>query len=365
MDLLIVIILTIYLIFFLYLYLYLFKKNKIKHHKSNAISISVLIAIRNESINIPRIFNQLNNQKYSGFEIVMVDDHSEDNTIEIVESKKKPYLKLYSLPENIKGKKNAILYGLRQCSGEWVVLTDADTEFSHNWLETLNSHMQQADILIAPVLIRKNIALNFLNIFETIDVVAMQLLSYATVKAGMPFLASGANMAIKKDLAIELYSRINTNICSGDDVFLLHEYLKMNNNVMFITHSEAFVYVRPQISWKDFLKQRIRWASKVKYYRNFSAIFFSWLIFLVHFLPIIYVILSFIFDFKLMLLLIMLLAKFIIDFIFILRGFRLFQYTVKMLWYFPIVWFIYFIYISFVPIIALFSKVNWKNRKWR
>lgn len=324
--------------------------------------VTILIPVRNEQQNVPRLIENLKKLDYCCFEVIVVDDHSEDETAKLLLDANLPFLRVLHLLDNLRGKKNAIKYGLTYCKGSWIVFSDADVDFSTNWIKTLSSFFNRADFILAPVLTKKSSKASFLNYFETIDVLAMQAITCAATNAKYPFLASAANMAVRKDVAIDLYQQIDTSIPSGDDVFLLHEYLKGSNRVCFVTNEDARVFVPSSTSWYSFFKQRLRWVSKAKYYRNANALFFSWLIFLAHILPIFAFIEVLFFDANIFLFLSILLTKFLIDTAFVVKSLRIFKLSAKLLLVFPLVCFFYFFYISFVPVLSLFVSVKWKNR---
>ncbi|MEI9943927.1 MAG: glycosyltransferase [Chitinophagaceae bacterium] len=104
--------------------------NFIPGNGRSSIKISVIIPARNEEENIGKLLNALNEQTYpkESFEIIVVDDHSEDGTTNIVSTF--PRVKLISLKDdNINSyKKKAIETGIAAATGELIVTTDADCE---------------------------------------------------------------------------------------------------------------------------------------------------------------------------------------------------------------------------------------------
>src|SRR5687768_10577527 len=101
-----------------------------------SIYISIIIPARNEEENIGELLKVLQQQTYPKnlFEIIVVNDHSTDNTTEVV--KQFPGIKLVELKdETINSyKKKAIETGIAAASGELIVTTDADCIPSPSWL---------------------------------------------------------------------------------------------------------------------------------------------------------------------------------------------------------------------------------------
>ncbi len=97
--------------------------------------VSVLVAARNEEKNIARCLKYLLEQDYPDFEIIAIDDRSEDGTGEIVDKlaeehkDKLKVIHIENLPENWLGKPNAMYEGAKYAQGEYLLFTDADCFF--------------------------------------------------------------------------------------------------------------------------------------------------------------------------------------------------------------------------------------------
>ena len=95
--------------------------------------ITVIIPARNEEENIASCLDSICNQSYPSnlFEVLVVDDHSTDNTAAIVKSYERKNVKLISLKDFVQDalnsyKKKAIEIAIAQSTGELIVCTDAD-----------------------------------------------------------------------------------------------------------------------------------------------------------------------------------------------------------------------------------------------
>ncbi|MDX2226533.1 MAG: glycosyltransferase [Verrucomicrobiae bacterium] len=98
----------------------------------NAPMISVCIPARNEALRIGNLLRSLSRQDYPNFEVVILNDHSEDDTEKVIESYRGdlPRLKVIrgqSLPAGWVGKCWACHQAGRQAEGEYLLFTDADT----------------------------------------------------------------------------------------------------------------------------------------------------------------------------------------------------------------------------------------------
>jgi glycosyltransferase involved in cell wall biosynthesis len=95
--------------------------------------VSIIIPARNEKKNIGRCLSSIINQTYKNYEIVVVDDESEDNTAGEVEEIQRKYggiklLRTGGLPVGWTGKNYALHLGIKEAIGDWLLFLDADTE---------------------------------------------------------------------------------------------------------------------------------------------------------------------------------------------------------------------------------------------
>src|SRR6267154_2498298 len=112
--------------------------------------ISVIIPIRNERRNMEALVHGLSSQSYPSvnFEVIIVDDHSSDNTIENCRGRLQN-LTILSLAENENGKKAALTHGINFAKGDIIATTDADCLLSPEWLTTINAAFQEEHIAMA------------------------------------------------------------------------------------------------------------------------------------------------------------------------------------------------------------------------
>ncbi len=326
--------------------------------------ISILVAVRNEEKNISQFIDQLLNQTYKFFEIIFIDDHSTDNTLGILKETHDSKLFIFSLPEDKHGKKEALKYGLNFVTGDWVVFTDADVHIKEDWLTSYLAHTKNKALVLAPVFIKtgKN---NLFQLFQQLDFAAMQYITIASVFARKTFMCNGANMALDKKTARQIYANLNTVIPSGDDVFVLHEHLRNKGRVRLNLCPSSVAYIEPHKTLSEFINQRLRWASKAKYYKNSMAVFVSLIIFLSNFYMLTLFVSAFFFHSFWPALLLFIFVKLIIEFPLFYAGNKIIPLNRNWFLFFPLISFIYFLYISTVGISSLFLPVNWKNRKWK
>ena len=242
--------------------------------------VSIIVAFRNEESNLNILIKGLLNQNYKGnFEIVLVNDHSDDNYLKEITKFSDNPIHLFNLPDTLKGKKNAIRYAVSKAKGEILAFTDADCEVNENWLSIMLAEMEYVHykMICGPVEFLKTKSI-FSSLFQ-LEFLSLTGSGAAGFFINRAFMCNGANYAVYKDVMLEALEHVNDKYSSGDDVFLLH-YLSKKQKVGFIKSYDAIIATRAPHSITEFFNQRIRWASKTSGYRNPFAVFIALICFL-------------------------------------------------------------------------------------
>ena len=260
--------------------------------------LSIIIPARNEEKNIRACLESVINQTYPSelFEIIVVDDHSEDATASIVSQFAKSGVKLISLRDEIANegttiayKKKAIETGIKYARGILIITTDADCIVPNDWLLTIaHFHFLKKPVFIAaPVKIQPTKTLS--SLFQSMDFAVLQGITAASVYKGFHNMCNGANLAYEKSAFIEVrgFEGIN-HIASGDDMLLMHKIAKKYpGKIAYLKADTAIVETEPASSWKAFVRQRIRWASKADKYKDGKMIAVLVMVYLLNFLMLI------------------------------------------------------------------------------
>ena len=347
--------------------LYNLKEKFYSFNKKNITKVSVLIAARNEEKNIEKLLQTIYNQTFPKelYEFIIVDDHSEDDTrIKVnnfINNHKDINIRL--LEATSEGKKKAISQALHNAENELIMVTDADCELNSKWIETVVEFYQdkKCKMILAPVLLSP--ANNLFEKMQVLEHLSLIASTAGSANIGFPVMCNGANMAYERISALEVEKlRHDFNIQSGDDMFLLEQFVKKygSKNVKFLQNKSAIVKTKACKNIKEFIRQRRRWVSKSKSYTN-SKIILTALVVLFFNLSIVSLFLSAFFIPALWSLYILLtLLKFFIDFP-ILKNITNFMNQGKILkWTLPLE-FIYPFYAVFTAISGLLLKVNWKR----
>lgn len=365
-------IIVIYILYFLLIFSFSFGWFKIKVFDEQIqnrkfLQISVIIPFRNEQNNIGNIISDLKllNYKKDYFEIIFVNDHSEDNSVFIIKEfiKNTKNAKLFELEEYI-GKKNALHLGIKNAKGKLIVTTDADCRIGQKWLNIINDFYVQtnARMIICPVLYHVNHKLFSFENFQALEFLSLSATTAGSIGINKALMCNGANLAFERDLFLEFSDPMNNKIQSGDDVFFLFNVKKKYpDKVKYLKNADVVVKTNASKNFNEFFNQRIRWASKVKYYNNFFVVYTGIITFLMSFFTI-FPLFAFSFDLiPFSFLFVPFLIKFIVDFPLLMSVSAFFSQKKLILLFIPLQFF-YVFYIIIISFFSLFYKFSWKER---
>ena len=268
----------------IFVYAYWFWRLRMKTfsgvEKTPQTKFSIVIPARNEEANIaPCLLSILdNNYPKNLFEIMVVDDESKDRTAAIVRqlSEKYPLLKLLNINDWTGGqpfnshKKKAIEFAVSRAANDWMITTDADCIVPKNWLASFDKYIRQTQkrFIAAPVAFTDNHS--FLGRFQCLDFLSLQGITIASVSAGMHNMCNGANLCYEKQLFLDVRGFAGIDQwASGDDMLLMDKVQRQFPDAVGYLYSQsAIVFTAPMPTWKAFIHQRIRWASKNAHYRD-------------------------------------------------------------------------------------------------
>ncbi|HHC78871.1 MAG TPA: glycosyltransferase [Flavobacteriia bacterium] len=254
--------------------------DKVEHFHLKTIrpktTFSVVIPFRDEAEQLPGLLDSLSKLNYPKglFEIVFVDDDSEDNSVKIIEK----YFDKLSIPFKVvknnrktnSPKKDAVETAVNQAHFDWILTTDADCTVAENWLLAFDTFIQQhKPALIAAPVTFKSVSSLFEK-FQLIDLWSLQGATIGGFGIKRPFLCNGANLCYKKQSFLAIHGfEGNEHIASGDDIFLLEKMaMHYPDKVHFLKIDKAIITTHAETTLKKLISQRIRWAAKATSYKN-------------------------------------------------------------------------------------------------
>ncbi len=237
--------------------------------------VSIIICARNEAENLQNHLPLFLEQDYPDFEVILVDDGSDDNTAEILDNLKVKFdnLRVSTIRKDskfLRGKKLAMTIGLKAAKNEIVLLSDADCyPSSKEWIKYMSRKFNKKKSIILGVGLyekRKGL-LNILIRFES-AFIAMQYISLTRI--GKPYMGVGRNLSYRKELFFKNKGfASHLKLQSGDDDLFINEVANAENSDIE-TQPLSFTYSVPETKWIDWIRQKRRHLTTAKMYKKSS-----------------------------------------------------------------------------------------------
>jgi cellulose synthase/poly-beta-1,6-N-acetylglucosamine synthase-like glycosyltransferase len=236
------------------------------------IPVSVIVCARDELENLKNLIPKLLKQAYTGFEIIIVDDRSEDGTYEFLleEKKKSGKLKVVRVdfvPDHVQPKKFAITLGIKAAENDLVILTDADCEpASIHWLKSMAGQFSEETkfVLGFSYYHRDKGLLNRFVRYETLQT-GIRYLSAAL--GGNPYMGVGRNLGYRKSFFLSVKGFHNDlKVVGGDDDLLINRYAN-RKNTRAVVSPDNLVYTWAKKKWKEYFVQKKRHLAAGKRYK--------------------------------------------------------------------------------------------------
>ncbi len=261
-----------YLIFYLRTGTYRFKKMT-----SSPEPVSVIICARNEATNLRNFLPSILEQEYYDYEVIVVNDCSDDDSEDILKKLSLEYdnLKVTTIHQESSmrhSKKMALFIGIKAARNDLLLLTDADCQpVSKDWIASFAaSFTRNTDFVLGyGGYLRKKGLLNKYIRYDSMFI-AMQYAGMAL--AGLPYMGVGRNLAYRKTVFIENkgFGR-HLNLQSGDDDLFVNLLAKKGNTAINLA-PESFTRSIPSRRWKEYRKQKTRHISTASHYRGLSKL---------------------------------------------------------------------------------------------
>ena len=247
-------------------------RNKPPQQPSVQPPVSVIVCARNEGENLRKYLPKILEQDYPDFEVIVVNDCSEDDTLMILAELEQTYTNLRHTSIEVDrkfthGKKLAVTIGLKSAKNEHIVLTDADCyPASNHWLaDMMAAYAENTEIVLGygGYEARKGL-LNKIIRFDTISI-AMQYLGLA--KAKHPYMGVGRNMSYTRSIFFSKNGfQSHYHLMSGDDDLFVNERAT-KRNTRIVTTKESITISEPCETFGQWIKQKKRHLSTWTHYR--------------------------------------------------------------------------------------------------
>lgn len=225
--------------------------------------VSVVCCAHNETANLQKLIPALIAQNYPCFEIIVVDDRSDDEMYDYLlylktQEKLVRLVRIEHVPDGMNYKKFSLTMGIKAAKYENILLTDADCfPASNNWITTMAAQFTPAkEIVLGYSLYRPHSGLlNALIRYETF-ITCLQYLSMAM--SGHPYMGVGRNLAYTKGIFLRNKGFTeHINVTGGDDDLFINRVATAQNTAVCL-QPEALMFSEPKRTFAQWYKQKLR-----------------------------------------------------------------------------------------------------------
>jgi glycosyltransferase involved in cell wall biosynthesis len=211
-------------------------------------------------------------QNYKEFEVIIVEDRSNDGSYDYLLQATKDHERLKMVrvtqkPDHINGKKFALTLGIKAARFDWVLLTDADCNpNSNNWIASMSEKIQDETKIIlgfSPYSKSPGVLNSFIR-FESL-LTGIQFIGFALL--GKAYMGVGRNLMYRKELFLDNKGfNSHLGVTGGDDDLFVNHHTTSKNTVVSIG-GDSVIFSKPKTTWKEFLHQKFRHLSVGKRYK--------------------------------------------------------------------------------------------------
>ena len=225
---------------------------------------SVIICAKNEAHHLSQYLKVVLIQQYKQYEVIVVNDQSTDNTIDVLVEfyKRNKNLKIVNIDVNetkpYEGKKYALLKGIEAATFDTIVVTDADCRpATTHWLaKVVGAYLHETKIVLAHAPFEK--LPSFLNKLIRYENFMTALQYFGFAKIGLPYMGVGRNLSFKKELLQNFNGYDKTkDLPTGDDDLLINATATYKNTELGID-KDAFTYSKAETTFNNWLNQKRR-----------------------------------------------------------------------------------------------------------
>ncbi|MBT8257697.1 MAG: glycosyltransferase [Bacteroidia bacterium] len=250
-----------------------FSISKPKQPSLKKIGVSVLVCAKNEAENLKRLIPEILKQDFPEFELVLINDDSKDNSLEIMRefAQRHSNIKVVDvkpIDSFWNNKKYPLTLGIKAATHDFLLFTDADCiPLSDQWIKSMSRRFSNEKGIVLGYGAYKKIKGSLINLiirFETV-LTAMQYFSMA--KIGRPYMGVGRNLAYRRDLFYEAGGfKDHMHVLSGDDDLFVNQVATKENTALCLD-PEGFTESLPKTGFQSWFRQKMRHISASPHYK--------------------------------------------------------------------------------------------------
>ena len=257
-----------------------FKKQRRTKADSELEPVSIVLCARDVYEYLVELVPVLLNQDYPDFEVVIVNDCSDDETEEYLKDleRREPRIKPVQLKQHLNffnGKKFPLSMGIKSAANDLILLTDCNCMPTNDqWLRSVvNCYGKNTEVVIgySPYMQRKGL----LNQLIRFDALQNGLLYLSSALGGHPYMGIGKNLSYRKELFYRnkgFTSHYTTSV--GDDDLFVSQVATHKNTEVLIDAEDA-ILTTPTNNFRLWIHQKSSRYSTVSKYNSRTRLMLS------------------------------------------------------------------------------------------
>lgn len=242
---------------------------------SHSEPVTVIVAARNESVNLGQLLPLLLAQDYHDYEIVIALNETDDNSREVIANyahERISVLDIPTIPPGFHPKKFAITKAVEQARYDALLFTDADCRPGPFWIREMANGFTRDIVLGYAPYSRQRGLIAALTDYET-RLTAMQYIGSAGLDRA--YMGVGRNLGYRKSLFQQFAGFKGVESVVGGDDDLLINKMAPDSRVAIQVSKESHVPSTPMSDWKSYIHQKTRHLHSGRHYRLQHKIFLA------------------------------------------------------------------------------------------
>ncbi len=234
--------------------------------------VTVVVCAHDEEKNLGELLPLLFDQDHPSFEVIIVDDRSNDGTHDLLLEasatyKKLRYITVEHLPDHMHGKKYGLTLGIKAARYERILLTDADCRpVSRSWIRDMTAGFDAAHTFVLGHSMYFSEP-GYLNRFIRYETWWTAIHFFSAALGGRPYMGTGRNLAYTREEFLKNKGfKGYGHLVGGDDDLFVNRHAR-GGNTRVVLSEESYTMSVPKRTWRSFLIQKVRHLSVGKYYR--------------------------------------------------------------------------------------------------